>query len=436
MSSNVVIRQTPPTLNTTANEYCLIHRTLDHIGLLKKKSGEFQIHVTDSISIFENDWRDLVPNNHSLAVHHCKVYEQSAPNNISYRYAVAYQKERPVMCAMFQLIRITPENLRQPNKKAFLHFATNLMLQIHEINILVCGNVFKDGMAGFYHHPQLFKSSEVESTLNQILDKLQKEESVAAVMLKDVPEEFKWAAEPKALKLEDDISMYLRIDPTWKTLDDYQAALSKKYVARAKKILGSAHEIAIKQLDEAALLSHQEQLYNLYKQVVNRQPFTFGALDKEYFLLTKQLLKEQFSVYGFFLGKELVAFCSTISSEDSLDVHYIGFDYSLNPLYNLYFNIHFLVLKEAILAQKRFLKMGRTTLEAKAILGCLPNYHTTYLSFKKPLAECAYSYFSKNLSESDSWKARNPFKNTYSTTSRELSHALSKIHHPRTALFP
>jgi hypothetical protein len=313
------------------------------------------------------------------------------------------------MCACFQIIRIIPANLRASFQNDFLKYTTQLVLNLHEIQLLVCGNVYKDGLVGF-HHSEVLSNQEANEWLMRCINEVDKTECTSVWLWKDMPNNYNLLHIPKTEKLKQDISMVLEIDPTWQSLKDYQTTLSKKYLARSKKIIASASEVLVKEMDEKDILSQSHHLHNLYLQVIHKQPFCFGALKEGYFVSQKQKWGDSFSVKGLYLADKLVAFYTTFSHPEQLDIHYVGINYEYNSSHSLYFYIHFLALQEAIQQKKKRLNMGRTSLEAKAILGCAPIYNNSYLTFRNYIAECVYSYFDKNLSEPENWITRHPFK--------------------------
>ena len=98
-------------------------------------------------------------------------------------------------------------------------------------------------------------------------------------------------------------------------------------------------------------------------------------------------------------------------------VFIIGFDYALNSSLNLYFNILFYCLEHAISLGRKKLVLGRTAPEAKAILGCEPDYRFSYYKLRNVIVNWFYQmvagYFKEQ--QGDSWKDRHPFKSSYYT---------------------
>ncbi len=399
-------------MNSATGEYCFLGKALDNLGICHtpKETFLFDVRVADSIHQFEQDWNSLLPPGHWLSSSYGLLYEKSATSGISYRYVLVYQEQKPIMCFAFQLIRIRPENLRTQLKNKFIKYAAQVMLNLHDISLLVSGNVFKDRSASFYFIPSALSDTQATQLFTKALELVATKEGVSAIMLKDMENNAMLPSIGKLEKLEGDISMRMELDPSWTSLKNYQAALSKKYAARAKKILQAAKDLEVKELDLEEIEANKHLLHTLYKQVLKHQPFLFGELNENYFSTVKRQFGNAFCIKGLYLQGTLVAFFSTFSHDDELDVHYVGMEYTLNATYSLYFYIHFLVLEQAILQKKKWLYMGRTSLEAKAILGCTPVYNATYVHFRNSLAECVFGYFKKDIVESDNWKTRNPLK--------------------------
>ena len=96
---------------------------------------------------------------------------------------------------------------------------------------------------------------------------------------------------------------------------------------------------------------------------------------------------------------------------DSFDMFYIGFDYARNSELQLYFNILFFSIEQAIQFRKPQLILGRTALEAKARVGCLPIYLNTFLHIPNSLLSRIVGGLQNKLGESGSeWEQRHPFK--------------------------
>jgi hypothetical protein len=112
-----------------------------------------------------------------------------------------------------------------------------------------------------------------------------------------------------------------------------------------------------------------------------------------------------------FDATEPVAFFSAWTKEDVFDMFYIGFDYAKNERFQLYFNILYFSVEQAILHRKKQLVLGRTALEAKARIGCKPVYLSTFLFIKNTLVRNIVLRIQQSVVTGEGeWENRHPFK--------------------------
>ncbi len=90
---------------------------------------------------------------------------------------------------------------------------------------------------------------------------------------------------------------------------------------------------------------------------------------------------------------------------------YIGFDYAENARLQLYFNILFFAVEQAISLRAPQLILGRTALEAKARLGCKPRYLQTFLFIRNPVLRAWVARMQGRFSAGEGeWEDLHPFK--------------------------
>jgi hypothetical protein len=160
------------------------------------------------------------------------------------------------------------------------------------------------------------------------------------------------------------------------------------------------------------IVDNASRIEFLYHQVADKQDVKMGILNAQYFVSMKETLQANFSVMGYFLDTELVAFSSYIFDNKAMEIHYIGIDYAYNDRHKIYFNILFDGLEMAMLHDKPTIALGRTTKEAKASAGASPIFINNYIWIKFGLPTLAFNFFYKWYSSqtNDAWKNRNPFK--------------------------
>jgi hypothetical protein len=142
---------------------------------------------------------------------------------------------------------------------------------------------------------------------------------------------------------------------------------------------------------------------------------SMGILNPDFFVQLKRKMPAQYKVFGFFYEEKLVAFSSVIIHDHDYDMNYIGFDYAMNQQLNLYFNILFHCVEMAIANDCTKLTLGRTAIEAKAIMGCVPDYRYSFYKLRNVVVNWFYKmvagYFSEKQGEK--WKDRHPFKSGF-----------------------
>jgi hypothetical protein len=90
---------------------------------------------------------------------------------------------------------------------------------------------------------------------------------------------------------------------------------------------------------------------------------------------------------------------------------YIGFDYKRNTELQLYFNILFFGVEQAILEHKPNAIFGRTALDAKARLGCKPRYQSTFAFVRNRWIRMITLRIQNNSqSQEGAWEQRHPLK--------------------------
>lgn len=396
-------------MNSTHHNVCFVGQAIK--GLIssqtKAEASPFEFRIADTVVQFQKDWDLIVPPQSIIHSSSCLIFEHSSSQNIRYRYAMAYHDGKPVLATCYQLVKIKPSNIHKNIENEFLRFATNTFLSLHDIQLLVVGNVFREESASSYH-ASVLPGKKTDELLQYLLEKIREKECASAILYKETDDEF--GPSHKSLKLDDDISMVLEIRKNWLKWEDYIQDLTKKYAARAKKIMASANDLQTKDLQLEEIEANKTVLQGLYEQVTQKQEFVFGTLTENYWSAQREVHKDRFSIKAVFLNDKMVAFMSFFSRENELEVHYVGIDYACNQNYPLYFYLHFLAVQEAINGKKQRLLMGRTSLEAKAILGCTPIYHYSHLQFYNSLFECAYGALRKSMVETENWKTRNPLR--------------------------
>ncbi|HNB81055.1 MAG TPA: GNAT family N-acetyltransferase [Chitinophagaceae bacterium] len=344
------------------------------------------------------------------------VVEKAETPDIDHYYLVSEQHGKAQMLAYFQLLHAGPQHFNLQGKR-WQQWALNMALRCVKPTLLVAGNLFRHDVV-FIEFLNDHRSAEEHYALYQsAIEFLVKQTNASGIFIKDIPAELGVQFRKNALYLSmpDDISMELHLPEEWKTFSDYEATLKHKYLQRCRKMRHGFEQVNVRELNETDVLKYSREMEALYLQVTRRQMVSMGILNHHFFEELKKSLGDDYRVCGYFLNGKLIAFSSAIVHNNCYDMNYIGFDYSLNHTFHLYFNILFQCLENTMALGCCTLILGRTALEAKAIMGCEPDYRYSFYRLRNPVVQRFYlmvsSYFHEQQGEH--WKERHPFKSGY-----------------------
>lgn len=280
--------------------------------------------------------------------------------------------------------------------------------------MLVGGHLFRHDVTSIFYQNSV-NDYDAYTYYKAAIDKVFREQCASAVLIKDMPEAFgKYFTNynPEYLQLRNDISMEMEIPTRWQNISDYEHAIKHKYAQRFRKIRQSWEPLTIKELDAEQVRAKQFELFSLYKQVTDHQQVRIGILSTECLPTLKEYYGDELRIWGIYEYDILIGFFSAWIKDEAFDMFYIGFDYEKNKELNLYFNILFFSIEQAIQFKKTTLILGRTALDAKARLGCKPRYLSTFLYVKNGMIRRRILAAQKNTSDREgAWESRHPFKN-------------------------
>lgn len=367
---------------------------------------DVSLKLFERVSEVPEQWNQLLPENHHLHTIRLAIYEESGLEDLAYRYACLYKSNKLVGVMYFQILQFNHKHLRGGNfpSRWFAWF-----LQCRSIPLLVCGNLFALKQQGFY----LTDPSDQMSlmyTLNSVASAI----GACGILIKDCQQPIleSLAHYNQFEPWGNDLTMTLTVDSKWEHFDDYLSSLGRKYLQRAKKIIKAGASIERRKLTQEDIAQHHKRIGELYLQVSAKQSLKLGYLNSHYFRLMQMHLKSEFQMIGYYSGDALVGFRTTLIKNEAEEIHYIGFDQETNKANQLYFNMLFDGLSDAIKRKSKKLELGRTALDAKASLGARPETIQNYIQIRNPIASWMFKSISGKFTQEagDTWKQRNPFK--------------------------
>ena len=182
---------------------------------------------------------------------------------------------------------------------AFKNFASH---------VLFVGNNMLTGQNAFAFDENIIQSKAIK-TLHKAINQLKKElkakgKKVHITSIKDFTE-----SEIKPLQAEfknnytfsTQPNMIFEINENWKTEQDYIDALSKKYRDQYKRARKKADGIVKQKMSLNDILKYEDIIYDLYFHVAKNAPFNTFFLAKNHFSFFKEIMKDDFLLYGYFL---------------------------------------------------------------------------------------------------------------------------------------
>lgn len=366
-----------------------------------------------SASALPADWDTGLPEEHFLRRESLIIHESISLPDVSVRYALMRDRDAILARAAFQVLRVRPAHVKEASLPAWQYRAWKLFTTTARPKLLVGGQLFRHDVASLHWDASL-SAYEAFAWYRSAVDTAGRRTKAVAVLLKDLPEALTphiLHSTPEYLLLRNDISMQLAIPPEWTGMKDYESSLKHKYAQRFRKLRQSWAGLRVAELNANEVTAASGHLFRLYRQVTERQPVRMGLLSEDFIPKLKQAYPDRLKVWGVWEGDTMVAFASGWVLDSSFDMFYIGFDYARNTALNLYFNILFFAIEQAIHLHKPLLILGRTALEAKARVGCRPQYLNTFLYIRNPMLRGIIARLQARLGEGGSeWEQRHPFK--------------------------
>lgn len=372
-----------------------------------------------------------------------RVIEQHGPENIQPRYAIIFRNDKAVGVVAAQVVTITGERLRPeqegvrgPNGPKLLRRVLAPAMNVATANIkermLVAGNLLSWGFHGIG-----FLAGENPSELwpgvAEALYRIRRAERLTGetnfVMVKDVtPNEaglealHRFSYRP----METEPNMVLKIEPSWRSYDDYLGALDAKYRRNAKEQVKKLTAAGCVVEPLAELEAHTGRLHELYLAVHDNAAVRLVTLQETYLPALSRAGGENFRCNVIRRGDEILGFVTAIRDGETAVGYYIGFDRGAAAAgLPIYLRLLHATIADAISWGCKRLSLGRTALEPKAALGAKPQPMSVWLRHRVPAFNWIFRGLLGGVPHAEA-PERNPFKASRGTV-EELNGITPKI---------
>lgn len=286
-----------------------------------------------------------------------------------------------------------------------------------QFRMLTVGNLYLTGQYGFHFNDKIGERQYQFRIVDKIVAILKKElcntpYRFSGLLMKDYfyKESIDQPQSYGLTPFEIDPNMILTIRKSWGTFDDYLLDMRSKYRIRLKNAIRKFKGIERRILSHDDIVNHNDQMYQLYSEILEGSGFVLVKGEENYFVNLKEELKDELQVVAYFLEDEMVGFYTWTLDKGKLDSHFIGVSSALNLRHQIYLNILMDLVKDAISVKADSIYYFRTALEIKSSVGAEPFKMVCYFRHNNVLINKLIPLIFKYFVPSQSWSQRHPFK--------------------------
>ena len=363
-------------------------------------------------------WDNLAVSTVFLSKSYLEVLEQSSPENMLCNYIGIFDNEILVGIAVSQFLNLNKLESFGDRDKCIKTAIRNIVFRNFASHVLIIGNNMLTGQNAYAFANSIDKNKVTQAlydATNQ-LKKIFKSKGIPIhiTTYKDFSSEeikhFETPAFKKYYQFSTQPNMVFSIHESWKSEQDYIDSLSKKYRDQYKRSRKKASGIEKRKLNLEEIIRLEDTINDLYFHVAKNAPFNTFFLPKNHFRIFKEIFKEKFLFYGYFIGEKLIGFNTLIKNGEVMDTYFLGYDDSIQRENMLYLNMLYDMIAYSIKKDFKEIVFARTALEIKSSVGAKPITMYGLISHTNPLVNPYMSIIFKYLEPKTIWQQRNPFK--------------------------
>ena len=376
----------------------------------------FQIYF--SAENLPSNWDVLALNNIFLSKDYLKILEKSAPENMVCHFIGFFRDKELVGIALSQFLDLNKLESFGERDKCIKTSIRNSIFKNFCSHVLILGNNMLTGQNAYAFSDRIDKKTSLLclKTASKKLETIfkNKGQKVHITTFKDFPQEettvFQKAGFQDYFQFSTQPNMIFDIPTHWKTEQDYINALSKKYRDQYKRARKKADGVVKIKMHLEDIIKHEETIYDLYFHVAKNAHFNTFFLAKNHFRTLKEILKDKFLFYGYFLDEKLIGFNTIIKNGEVMDTYFLGYDESIQREKMLYLNMLYDIIAYSINKGFKEIVFARTALEIKSAVGAKPQEMFGYMKHSNIILDTVIEKLFCYLEPEVVWQERNPFK--------------------------
>lgn len=382
------------------------------------KTTTLSYTIYNSVSKLPEGWNQLAVQNIFLSKEYLEVLEKSSPVNMTCHFIGFFHENKLCGIALSQFLDVNKLDSFGERDQCGKKIIRNFIFKNFSSHVLFIGNNMLTGQNAFSFLPTIDKKLAIE-TLKKASEELisifkNKKIKIHLVTFKDFDSDeiqdiekvnftdyFKFSIQP---------NMLFEINENWKSEENYIESLSKKYRDQYKRARKKSAEIVKRKMHLDEIIKYEETIYDLYFHVAKNAPFNTFFLAKNHFRIFKELLKDKFLFYGYFIEDKLVGFNTLIKNGDAMDTYFLGYDDKIQRDKMLYLNMLYDMIAYSINKGFKKIVFARTALEIKSSVGAKPIKMFGIIKHQNKSINKYMDKIFPYLEPEVKWQERNPFK--------------------------
>lgn len=377
----------------------------------------YSFQIYNSASLLPLEWNSLADNNIFLTREYLEILENSSPVNMICHFIGIFDKETLLGIALTQFLFAEKLESFGERDQCLKTSVRNFAFKNFASHVLFVGNNMLTGQNAFAFSPNI-KEAKAIKTLHKAITQLKKDlksqgKKVHITSIKDFTAK---EIEPLQAEFKNNYTfstqpnMVFEINKNWKTEQDYIDALSKKYRDQYKRARKKSEGIEKKKMSLSDIRKYEDVIYELYFHVAKNAPFNTFFLARNHFSFFKEIMKDDFLLYGYFLDEKLIGFNTLIKNGAVMDTYFLGYDESIQREKMLYLNMLYDMIAYSINQGFSSIVFARTALEIKSSVGAKPVKMYGLITHSNTLINHNIGRFFNYLEPKTEWQERNPFK--------------------------
>jgi predicted N-acyltransferase len=365
-----------------------------------------------------SNWDDLAVSTIFLSKKYLEILEKSSPENMVCHFIGLFENETLVGIALSQFLDLNLLESFGDRDKCIKTTVRNLVFRNFGSHVLVIGNNMLTGQNSFALSESIDKKKALQ-TLRSATTALKKmfqsngkkihittykdfhKEDIANFAIPEFENDYQFSTQP---------NMVFHINENWKSEQDYIDSLSKKYRDQYKRARKKATIIEKRKMHLEDIIALEDTIYDLYLHVAKNAPFNTFFLPKNHFRVFKEIFKDKFLFYGYFIDEKLIGFNTLIKNGSVMDTYFLGYDESIQREKMLYLNMLYDMIAYSINKGFKEIVFARTALEIKSSVGAKPIKMYGFIAHSNQIVNSYMPKIFRYLEPETNWQERNPFK--------------------------